>query len=100
MRIKVINIYVNVFRKTSNTVQKIFLFLLSLFIFSNEVYSQTPKAGIWRGVLTTPGGELPFNFRYEYDRGKIPAMEIYNGVDTIKISDIEQINDSLIIKFP
>lgn len=57
------------------------------------------QAGMWRGVLTTNGGELPFNFETKYVGGKL-ELEIINGEERIKVDEISMADDSIIIRLP
>ena len=50
----------------------IFLHLLLYFVTNTTNSLNLPagiQSGIWRGVLTTNGGELPFNFETSYLNG-------------------------------
>lgn len=55
--------------------------------------------GIWRGVLMTTGGELPFNIHVENENGNY-SFTILNGSDSIKMRTPVFRNDSLILDFP
>lgn len=57
------------------------------------------KSGIWRGILTTHGGELPFNFETRYESGKLLVV-IMNGEEKITVNEVAVINDSVVIKMP
>lgn len=79
-------------------------YLSSVFIFSIlSVASIAAPAGIptgiWRGVLTTQGGELPFNFESAYAGGKL-YFEIINGEERIRVDEVAIADDSIIIKMP
>ncbi|MEO6167193.1 MAG: TlpA disulfide reductase family protein [Chitinophagales bacterium] len=75
--------------------------LFSWYTFFNplEVAPAGIQAGIWRGVLTTNGGELPFNFETKYVGGQL-QIEIMNGEERIKVSEISIADDSVIIQLP
>jgi len=61
--------------------------------------SLTLITGIWRAVLITPGGELPFNF--ELDRNKESyTITIINGEERLKLDDVVVNGDSVIARFP
>jgi peroxiredoxin len=56
--------------------------------------------GIWRGTLKTSSGvEIPFNFELSDSAGR-KLIHIINGKEHFKVDEIEQTNDSLIIKIP
>lgn len=56
-------------------------------------------SGIWRAVLMTPGGELPFNFETKEVNGRSEIF-IKNGDEEIEVNEISYANDSLIIQLP
>ena len=56
-------------------------------------------SGIWRAVLMTPGGELPFNFETKEVNGRSEIF-INNGDENIEVNEISYANDSLIIQLP
>lgn len=55
--------------------------------------------GIWRAVLLTPGGELPFNMEINYVKQQ-PVIHIINGKEKMEVNEIAMRNDSLIIRLP
>lgn len=55
--------------------------------------------GIWRAVLGTPGGELPFNFEVKNEQNKI-TIEIINGDEHIVVDEVKTIGDSVFIRLP
>lgn len=60
------------------------------------------KAGIYRAVLklnTAKGIELPFNYEWKYERKK-PVMIIHNADERIRVDEIAQRGDSIIIQLP
>lgn len=60
----------------------------------------SPKPGIWRATLDLGGGDhLPFNFSFTTAAGA-PLMAIYNGEDTIAVTEIVMKKDSLIVHLP
>jgi len=107
----------------------VFAFVCSSFIFMNgciepqSAFSKIPP-GIWRGVLylretpkvvkdkdeitykTDYTGELPFNFEVIYDNDSIFHIEIINGEERIKVTDITfgktkaMIKDTVTFGFP
>ncbi|HOY14435.1 MAG TPA: hypothetical protein PLY70_14905, partial [Saprospiraceae bacterium] len=107
----------------------VFAFVCSSFIFMNgciepqSAFSKIPP-GIWRGVLylretpkvvkdkdeitykTDYTGELPFNFEVIYDNDSIFHIEIINGEERIKVTDITfgktkaMIKDTITFGFP
>ena len=55
--------------------------------------------GIWRGVLSTPGGELPF----QLEVNKTPSsytLTVINGAERLTLDEITLRNDSLLARFP
>lgn len=59
----------------------------------------TLLTGIWRAVLATPGGELPFNFEVKNEQNKI-TIAIINGDEHIVVDEIKTIGDSVFIRLP
>jgi thiol-disulfide isomerase/thioredoxin len=60
------------------------------------------KAGMYRAVLklnSSGGLELPFNYEWKYERKK-PVMIIHNADERIRVDEISQQGDSLIIQMP
>ncbi len=55
--------------------------------------------GIWRGILSLPDGELPFNFELK-KANNLYTIEILNGKERVVINDITLKGDSLFAKFP
>lgn len=55
--------------------------------------------GIWRAVLTLPGGELPFNFDLLKENNKI-VFVIHNASERIRCDEVTVKGDSLIIRLP
>ncbi|MBX7108154.1 MAG: TlpA family protein disulfide reductase [Chitinophagales bacterium] len=80
----------------------VFIRILILFVAwlpAAETMPAGVQPGMWRGVLTTNGGELPFNFETKYRDGKL-IMEIINGEERIVADEIRMAEDSVIIKLP
>lgn len=86
------------------------LFLLSACEQSQQTVSQTKKpsqdvetpsmdiTGLWRGVLTSPGGELPFGIEISHDNNRYSA-KILNGTERVDTSSVEFENKQLTIQF-
>ena len=55
--------------------------------------------GIWRAVLITPGGELPFNFEVNKSK-EAYTITIMNGDERLLIDEVKFVSDSLIARFP
>lgn len=55
-------------------------------------------SGFWRGVLESPGGELPFFLRLEGSGPSLKA-EVVNGKDTAPISSVEVRGDEVVLHF-
>jgi thiol-disulfide isomerase/thioredoxin len=55
--------------------------------------------GIWRGVLKTASGNIPFNFEVKDIAGK-PQMAIINGAERFLVTDIRLSADSVFIRMP
>ena len=62
------------------------LLFLSLLIFSLSACKTPaePKIGIWRAVIPTKGGELPFNFDIQKEDNAY-AVTILNGEEKLKM---------------
>ncbi len=59
-----------------------------------------PQAGTWRATLKTEAGvEIPFNFLLSDSAGTLSA-DILNGEERLRIDDIRQEGDSVILKMP
>ena len=72
------------------------LLFLSLLIFSLGACktSNEPKIGIWRAVIPTKGGELPFNFDIQKEADAY-TVTILNGEEKLKMDKAFIKNDSL-----
>jgi peroxiredoxin len=55
--------------------------------------------GIWRAVLFTPGGELPFQIRIDAAKASY-AITIINGEEHMLLDEVTVKGDSLIVRFP
>lgn len=55
--------------------------------------------GIWRGVLTTPGGELPFQVKVDKVASSY-TLTVINGAEQLTLDEITFRNDSLFARFP
>lgn len=55
-------------------------------------------AGQWRGVLTSPGGELPFGLRIDSGPEGLRAV-VQNGPEEIPVSAVEQNGKELVLRF-
>ncbi len=54
--------------------------------------------GSWRGVLASPGGELPFSLRLDHDGPRLRAV-IENGSEEAPITRVEREGDRLVFRF-
>lgn len=54
--------------------------------------------GSWRGVLASPGGELPFTLRLDHDGPRLRAI-IENGSEEAPITRVERSGDRLVFRF-
>src|SRR5688572_17878423 len=61
--------------------------------------SLTLALGIWRAVLLTPGGELPFNLEIA-KKSDSYTITIINGDERLTLDDVTIKGDSVIAKFP
>jgi len=57
------------------------------------------SSGIWRAVLFTPGGELPFQLKIEEQKGNF-SFTIINGKEHMQLGEVTLKNDSVIVQFP
>lgn len=71
-----------------------FLFFGLVMITSFQQGSKTLKEGIWRGVYTVPGNEIPFLFEV-----KDNSVFLINGEDRFPVKNIAYRNDSVFIPF-
>ncbi len=60
--------------------------------------AETSISGIWRAVLASPGGELPFTLRIEDAGGAITAMAL-NGAEEAPFSAVEQQGSKVVLHF-
>ncbi|MBK9729942.1 MAG: TlpA family protein disulfide reductase [Chitinophagaceae bacterium] len=75
------------------------LFSVLSFFSIAEIKPAGIQTGIWRGILTTNGGELPFNFETKYIGGKLQLI-ILNGEERIAVDEINMADDSVFIRLP
>ncbi|MEL6561336.1 MAG: TlpA disulfide reductase family protein [Bacteroidota bacterium] len=81
-----------------------FALSLSLLLHSCGEKSNPPaelKLGVWRGVITQQGQQLPFNFtlqRSDGDASKL-QMVIHNDEERILIDEVTRKGDSLLVTF-
>jgi peroxiredoxin len=61
--------------------------------------SITLALGIWRAVLLTPGGELPFNFEVS-KKAEAYTITIINGDERLRLDEVVIKEDSVIARFP
>ncbi len=59
----------------------------------------TITAGLWRAVLFTPGGELPFQMKVT-PVGNTYSFAIINGAEEMPLGDVVMKSDSIFVKFP
>ena len=71
-----------------------FLFFCLLAITSFQQDSKTLKVGLWRGVFTVPGNEIPFLFEV-----KDNSVFLINGEDRFLTKNLVYRNDSVFIPF-
>ncbi|HMT29219.1 MAG TPA: TlpA disulfide reductase family protein, partial [Bacteroidia bacterium] len=57
------------------------------------------SSGIWRAVLFTPGGDLPFQLKIEQNKN-VPTFTIINGNENMLLDDVTVKGDSIIVRFP
>jgi peroxiredoxin len=75
------------------------IIIFSLFVHTTFAQAKLPS-GIWRGVLkTSTGNNLPFNFTLS-DSAGMPLMNIMNGSERFKVTDIKVNGDSVFIHMP
>jgi len=77
-----------------NLIVSIF-FLMGLSSFQQE--SKTLKEGLWRGVFTVPGNEIPFVFEVKGTNGGNASVFLMNGEDRFQLKNIAYHNDSVSI---
>lgn len=75
------------------------LLILILLVACNNT-SQPPQdiTGLWRGALTSPGGELPFGIDIALKDG-VYSAKIINGEERVDTSSVSFIGDELVINF-
>lgn len=65
---------------------------------NNPTESSIDITGLWRGVLTSPGGELPFGIDIAKEQGQYSA-KIINGEERVDTSSVSFENNRLLINF-
>lgn len=55
--------------------------------------------GIWRAILLTPGGELPFQLEIQ-KRDSSYVFHIMNGPEKMTLDEVRMENDSIFVRFP
>lgn len=55
--------------------------------------------GIWKAVLFTPGGELPFTMEVNSENSSL-SFTIINGKEHMLLDDVRIKDDSIIVRFP
>ena len=55
------------------------------------------KEGLWRGVFTLPGNEIPFVFEVKGEKPDSTLVYLINGTDRFELKNITYINDSVSI---
>ncbi|MEM7351419.1 MAG: TlpA disulfide reductase family protein [Acidobacteriota bacterium] len=63
-----------------------------------EPVVQHSLEGVWRAVLASPGGELPFTLRIEPEAGGLKAIA-ENGPEEVPFSSIEQDGERVVLHF-
>ena len=78
----------------------ILLGLLQLSCSNQESTPQNLPLGIWRGVITQQGQELPFNFTLKAGKEATAfEMILHNGTERILVDEVTRSGDSLFITF-
>jgi len=62
-------------------------------------FYNSPRLGSYRGVLATPGGDLPFLFDLTKEAGRY-VLYIINGEQRTRVSDIDVTHGTLHARFP
>lgn len=57
------------------------------------------REGWWRGVLLTPGGELPFAFEVQRDDGQLTAW-LQNGDERVPVQEVTVDGQQLLMRMP
>ena len=60
--------------------------------------TEPPITGIWRAVLASPGGELPFTLRVD-DAGGTLAAVVENGAEEAPVSSLERQGSNVVFRF-
>ena len=80
----------------------IYVIFASVLIASRSYEEEADEnlSGDWRGILTTQGGPLPFNFSIVYSEDTLERIDVVNAEEVIPIRDISWKGDSLFLQFP
>jgi peroxiredoxin len=73
---------------------KISIFIVSVFLLNSCKKSSELKTGIWRAVIPTKGGELPFNFDIQKETDGYSVV-VLNGEEKLKMDKSFVKDDSL-----
>jgi peroxiredoxin len=73
---------------------KTLLIILSVFVLNACKKITEPKTGIWRAIIPTAGGDLPFNFDIQHD-GDAYSVVVLNGEEKLKMDKAFIKDDSL-----
>jgi peroxiredoxin len=57
------------------------------------------EMGMWRAVLTVPGGEIPFRFELS-GTPEAPSAVLFNGEESVDIGEVSIAGDTLTLEFP
>lgn len=59
---------------------------------------QHSLTGVWRAVLSSPGGELPFTLRIDSAEGELDAL-VENGEEEVPVSSVEHRGSRVVLHF-
>ena len=76
--------------------KKLFTLFLLFTLIANS--HEVEFTGMWRGVLQSPGGELPFGIAIDKIKG-IYSAKIVNGIERVDTSNVIISGDNLLINF-
>jgi len=57
------------------------------------------EMGVWRAVLTVPGGEIPFRFELS-GTPEAPTAVLLNGEERVDVGEVSIVGDTLTLEFP
>ena len=80
-----------------NKINLIVLILGMLGLMSFQQGSNTLKEGLWRGVFTVPGNEIPFVFEAKGTSAGNTSVFLINGEDRFQLKNVVYKNDSVTI---